>query len=586
MASLIVTRGGDLGVRYPLDRAVSTIGRGSGCDILVLDERASRMHARIRLDGGRYILDDLQGNNERGGGTYVNDRPIVWHVLELDDVIRIAGASFRFEVDVELTEPTLLAASPVETRRSGAELPIREQIDGTDIGASIIGPSSAFTKPALAPAHERLLTIYEIANAISTYVDEAQLVDEILDALLRVYRNAARAAMLWFDKSTGSLIGRAEKTREGGAPVPRFPISKRALDEVIEQKQAIIFGGIDAAPGSIMGMLSNSMLCAPLVVRGEVLGAIHITSTDLLTPFVRADLDLLVGISSQAAIALKNADLHAQSLARERMRCDLEVAQEIQRRFLPLKLPRVDDWQFAAEYQPALAIGGDFYDFIHLGEDRLGVLIGDVSGKGISGALLMARVTSEFRMLAIGGGEPTEVMESVNASLIAAAHDGLFVTATYAVVDLRAATMTFCNAGHVPPFVRRAGSRTAERFETASVPLGMFEDTVFSQETFSLGFGDIVILMSDGVVESTDAERQQLGFEPVEAVIRDGGGDAETMIEEVMSLVRGFVKHADQFDDLTIVCFGRVVPSIRELSEELEPPSSLEDGRTIAVRGR
>ena len=207
-----------------------------------------------------------------------------------------------------------------------------------------------------------------------------------------------------------------------------------------------------------------------------------------------------------------------------------------------------------------------------------------MSGKGISGALLMARFTSEFRTRAVGGGEPTAVMASLNASLIAAAHDGLFVTATYAVVDTHAATVTFCNAGHLPPLVRRHGSRVAERFETASVPLGMFEDTVFLQETFSLGSGDIVILMSDGVVESTDSAQQQLGFEPVEAIIRDGSGDAEAMIEEVMSLIRSFVKQAAQFDDLTIVCFGRDVTPIRELSDELEPLSSLEDGRTIVSR--
>ena len=196
----------------------------------------------------------------------------------------------------------------------------------------------------------------------------------------------------------------------------------------------------------------------------------------------------------------------------------------------------------------------------------------------------MARFTSEFRTFAVGGGEPTAVMANANASLIAAAYDGLFVTATYAVVDTHAATVTFCNAGHLPPLVRRQGSRAAERFETASVPLGMFEDTVFVQETFSLDAGDIVILMSDGVVESTDAEQHQLGFPPVEAIVRDGSGDADAMIEEVMSLVRSFVKQAAPYDDLTIVCFGRDVPSVRELSDELEPLPALDDGRTIVAR--
>lgn len=573
MAALIVTSGGHVGARYLLDKPIISIGRGSGCDIRIADKRVSRQHARIRVEGNRYILEDQQGRNT----TFVNDRPVEFHVLSLDDVIRIAGVCFRFEADLDLSDMTVRTELevPPPSPRSPHDLPIREKIDGLDLRASIIGSVPALLQQTLAPAQERLLTVIEIANAISTHLDQDQLLEEILGALLRIFRQAARATLLTLDAESGTLVARRERTREGSESVPRFPMSQRVLKQVLQEKQAVIFGGIDAAPGSIAGMLSNSMLCAPLAVRGEVLGAIHMTSMNLMTPFVRADLDLLVGVASQAAIAVKNADMHAQLVARERLRHDLEVAQEIQRRFLPLRPPRLSGWAFAAEYKPALAIGGDFYDFIPLGDDRMAIIIGDVSGKGVSGALLMARMTSEFRMLAVTKRDPADVMASVNASLIAASYEGLFVTATYAVLDLAQGVVTFSNAGHLRPMVRRYGVQTVETFETADVPLGVMDDTIFTQESFSLGYGDVLMLMSDGVIESTNAERRQLGLEPVEKVLREGGADAEATIEDVMGLVRRFVKDAPQFDDLTIVSVGRELPSVRELAHELEPPTRI-----------
>src|SRR5205085_1707004 len=138
-----------------------------------------------------------------------------------------------------------------------------------------------------------------------------------------------RVVMLSLDKDSGRLASRMERTREGTA-VERHPIPRRVLRQVIDEKQAVIFGGVDAGRGLVSGTFSSSMLCAPLVVRGEVLGAIHVTGIDAVTPFLAADLDLLVGISSQAAIALKSADLHAKLMERERVRYDIRVAQEIQ----------------------------------------------------------------------------------------------------------------------------------------------------------------------------------------------------------------------------------------------------------------
>ena len=573
--SLVATTGPECGARY-LVEDVCTIGRSGQSNIRISDNRVSRQHARIRREDDRYILEDLQGRDT----TFVNDRAVTWHALKHNDEIRIADALFRFEDPPadEVEDATAIAVHDAfgESEHDEGGEPIRDRVDAED------NPLTQFRQLAgqtqLAEAHERLVTVYEIANAIGTQLDQNELIDEILRALLRVFRQASRAVMMLLDKSSGQLVARAEQTSGPAAHLRKAAISKTVMKEVVDYKRAVICGGMasDAFRGpvgaSVAGMLSYSQLCAPLVARGEVLGVIHLTSNNLITPFVRADLDLLVGISTQAAIALQNAEMHTELLARERLKHDMEVAHEVQRRFLPLLPPKIPGWTFGAEYRPAQAIGGDFYDFIRLGPTRLGVLIGDVTGKGISAALLMARVTSEFRMLAMVEKDPVGVMARVNASLVAAGYEGIFVTACYAVVDLTACTITYCNAGHLPPLVRRHGTSPdrLQRLVRADLALGVLDETSFEQETHTLGHGDLVFLMSDGVVESTDANNQQLGFEPIEASMRASHGDAEATLEDVMSLVRGFVGDARQYDDLTMVCFG--IDLARMGQHTLPPP--------------
>lgn len=559
MPSLYATSGPEEGTRYRIDKPVMILGRSVQSDIHIADPRASRSHARIRANGERHILEDLQGRQDLGGGTFVNGRIATWHLLQDSDEITIAGVTFRFEIDEEI-EPTermrltnILADLSDDDVESGGS--IHEAVE-----ASTSNPRTMLASlggPVLAEAHERLCTIYEVSNAIGTIFDQAQLIEAILGALLRVYRQASRLVFLTIDKETGELVERAEKIREGLA-TRKVPISRKVMQEVLEHKRAVIFGGLSAEKNkSFTGMMTHSMLCAPLCVRGEIFGVIHLTSKDLISPFVRADLDLLAGIANQAAIAMQNAEMHHELLAQERLRHDVEIAREIQRRFLPLVPPRLHGWSFATEYQPAFAVGGDFYDFIPLGTERIGVLIGDVSGKGVSAALLMARVTSEFRTLAMIEPAPEAVMARVNASLVAAGYEGVFVTACYMVIDLQRGELSYCNAGHLPPLVRRRNTGEVERLETGDLALGVLDETEFTHVTVPLGFGDVVVLMSDGVVESTNAQSEQLGFARIEEVIGQSRAEADGTLEELMAAVRTFVGTASQYDDLTTVCFSR-----------------------------
>ena len=643
MALLVATEGPEAGGRYPLD-ALCTIGRSSRCDVRISDPTVSRQHARIQREGERYVIEDLGSGN----GTFVNEQLVVRHALVNKDEIRIARSKFRFEERPKRGFSELgHIVTVVDQGPMGSDVPIKDRIDAMSNPVAL-KVAAAAGRDALALSYERLRTVYAVAAAIGTILDQDQLLNEILGAMLKVFTQADRGVIMSVDKKSGELVPRAVKRRSGEATPGEILISRTIVKEVIEHKRAVIFGGDDemhtmagaksrnptptrlraakrldpavvgaqpfqpaaesglfgasSAPPSghaverggwrneVTGATMYSMMCAPLLVRGEVLGVVHMTSANLNTPFERADLDLLVGIATQAAIALQNAEMHSELLSRERLKRDVELAKEIQRRFLPHSPPRVPGWTFTAEYMPAQAIGGDFYDFIALGPSRIGVLIGDVSGKGVSAALLMARITSEFRMLALVESEPRAVMARANASLASAGYEGLFVTACYVVLDTDKRQMTVCNAGHLPPLVRHAklgavaggAPRRVERLEGASLALGVLDAPTYEQETYDLSPGDVVLLMTDGVVEATDPSGTQLGFPPVEAALASGRTGPEISLGNVLEAVRKFVGDAAQYDDLTAVAFG--MDPLGKRAESTHPVAALVDDAQPAAK--
>jgi len=616
MAILVATEGPEAGGRYPLE-TICIIGRSSRCDVRVSDPTVSRQHCRIVREGDQFIIEDLGSGN----GTFVNENLVVRHTLRAADEIRIARSKFRFEEKQRRGFSELgHIVTVVDQGPMGGEVPIKDRIDAAQNPLLTREVRATHTRDALVQAYERLRTVYAVAATIGTILDQDELLREILGHMLNAFTQADRGVIMSVDKKTGELVPRTVRRKQGEAEPGEILISRTIVNEVLEKKRAVIFGGDEETssmltqggsssyrrrtptrlraakkldpevvgepsfvptpePSSphwrshVTGASMYSMMSAPLLVRGEVLGVIHITSADLATPFERADLDLLVGIATQAAIALQNAEMHAELLVRERLKRDVELAKEIQRRFLPHTPPPMPGWQFAAEYVPAMAIGGDFYDFIPLGPTRIGILIGDVSGKGVSAALLMARITSEFRILAATESEPRVIMAKANSSLASAGYEGLFVTACYVVLDTQARTMTLCNAGHLPPLVRRArpaglpraaaphvaAARPApviERLDNACLALGVLDNPSFEQETHTLGQGDVVLMMTDGVVEATNAAGAQLGFEPVQAALAEAAGGAEAALNRVVEGVRTFVGAAPQYDDLTAVCFG------------------------------
>ena len=268
----------------------------------------------------------------------------------------------------------------------------------------------------------------------------------------------------------------------------------------------------------------------------------------------------------------------------ERLERDLRVARQIQRSLLPAKPPDVVGLDFAVHYEPAYQIGGDFYDFIWHDQSHLALAVGDVAGKAISAALYMARLTSELRSRAGIARTPARLLRRVNQEMLQLGDDGMFATLVYCIYDLDTRTLVFTNAGHCVPLLRR-GDRVfplhAERAHMA--PIGVMPELEAGEARVQLHSGDMLILVSDGILEARDAHGNEYGIKRLSRRIRTARGGPEDVVKAILQDVDSHVASGSQGDDITIVAMGVGAKRARRRTDTIP---GVAPGDPAAARGR
>ena len=243
---------------------------------------------------------------------------------------------------------------------------------------------------------------------------------------------------------------------------------------------------------------------------------------------------------------------------RERLEQELEVARRIQQASLPKEMPQLEEWQIAPYYQPAREVGGDFYDFLDLADGRLGVVVGDATGKGVPAALMMASTRSTLRAVAQACESPGDALRRVNDPLATDIPSNMFVTCFYAILDPKSATLSYANAGHDLPYLHRNGE--AEELRARGMPLGLMAGMSYEEGEVSLGEGGCVLFYSDGLVEAHDPQGGMFGFPKLRALVAEHGEKrslGNLLLEELYSFVgEGW----EQEDDITLLTLRHSVP--------------------------
>ena len=556
MAFLVAVEGPLKGKRFELQEGEAVIGRSFNADIRVDDLTVSRHHCKITTTTTACTIEDLGSGN----GTIVNDEVIAGaRKLAQDDVITLPSAKFRFETVEQRPSSVTLIEQPVSEAAS-----IVETIDASStIVSGPLALEATGKADVLAKANEQLRTVIQIANAVGRELQLDKLLDEIMDALFRVFPQVDRGFIMLKGDDTEELQATVARRRDG-KPVENVTVSKRIIEEACRRRIAIL--SADAmgdqrfsAAMSVMNFQIRSMMCAPLVARDEVMGILHLDTSRQDKRFGMSDLELFNAVANQTALAIGNARMHERLLLRERTERDLALARRVQTSFLPGKPPAVQGMEFCAWYKAALQVGGDFYDFIPLADGRLGIVVGDVAGKGMPAALMMARMMSDVRFLALSQDGAGKVMAHLNNGVIQSGMDDAFVTAVFCVLDPQTRQLTLANAAHCPPIIRPAGTgELVEVQDTIGFPIGAVPDAEYEEQTITINPGDTITMFTDGITEAMNTNKDLFGNERVFAAMTGSHHGPQAVMDKLLEGIHQWVGDTPQSDDLTVVCFGAV----------------------------
>jgi sigma-B regulation protein RsbU (phosphoserine phosphatase) len=306
---------------------------------------------------------------------------------------------------------------------------------------------------------------------------------------------------------------------------------------------------------------TDSVMCVPVRAGETVLGVVVLGRAEGRKAYTASDEKLLVGLAGQAGVALERSRLHEQETSRLRLEEELGVAHRIQLTLLP-SCPAIDGWDFAATYEAARQVGGDFYDFLNLADDarRLGLVIADVTGKGVPAALMMAYSRAVLRAQSLAGSSPVEVLDNTNRVMMLERQTRPFLSAFYAELDLDTGRLVYANAGHDAPLWIDAGGRDWRELEGHGTILGAFNDLGLESREVVLGEGDTLVCYTDGVTEARDGSAQLFGDDRLAAAATSAvaaGVGARGVLEAIVGAVAEFTAGAAQADDLTVVVVQR-----------------------------
>jgi phosphoserine phosphatase RsbU/P len=556
-----VVEGPNAGHTYRFDRDELIVGRLTYCDIVINQKNVSRQHSRLLCSGGEYFVEDLNSTN----GTFLNGKRVQSRTLLKDrDLIRVYNVTLRFrELDLTESLPTARnAASPAirDERTAGGEAAGKT----TQVGENRGGRRKQNVE---VNAYEKLKTVLKIHRTLGSTLDLDLVLPKILDGLFTVFPQSDRGYILFPDPATDTLEIRAQKQKEEGtlAASSLGPISQTVARRVMSLGEAILSAdGLDDAEldigDSVLDFPIRSMMCAPLLGRmQEPLGIIYVDTNDPYERFHADDLEVLLSVAATAGQALEYAVAHQAKLHLDRRERELATAREVQLHFLPQKPPEIPGYLFYGHYASAEEVGGDYYGYQPLADGRTAISLGDVSGKGISAALIMARLCSEVRYRLATAATIRDGFLQLNDEFAKPENDTWFVTFVLCVLDNRRHLLSLFNAGHMAPICRRSANQELEELGEANTgpPLGCSPGIQYDPCTVELYPGDLVLIYTDGISEAMNSRHELYGRNRLLEAIRRGPGRLEDLCRWILDDVKRFTQQHPQNDDICLIGFQR-----------------------------
>ncbi len=399
--------------------------------------------------------------------------------------------------------------------------------------------------------------------ALTSILNSTLKLNELLALIMKTSSEVMRsevASLLLIDEASNELVFRVALGGKGAELEEKFRVKmgEGIAGSVAASGKPEIVNDPHQDPrfakrfDASTGFVTRAILCVPMKAKGKVIGVLQAINPLHREGFSQEDLELFETFADQAAIAIENAQLHGEIVKQEKAKQALKIAHEIQQNFLPDLTSRRFGIDLCALTLPAFDVGGDLYDVISLDRDRVSVILGDVSGKGVPAALYMVRAMSEYRFLAPQAKDPAELLNTLNQRLAVNSPFGMFLTMICLLIDRHTNTVQYSSAGHLPALLRKVSGEAPEILKGAqSPPLGLMPETAFFLNTVRLETGDAIFLYTDGVVEARDKRGKEYTIERLAECVKKEAASAAGYSERIFEDVRKFTTGADQHDDIT-----------------------------------
>jgi len=521
------------------DRDTVVVGADDLCDVVIAEDGVDDRQAVLIPRESHVDLFDIGIS----GGVLVNGQRVTHAELRPADEVWIGSLVLHASVG---DEETLVAIT---------EMP------------STVRAEEAASEPGAVPeswaADNRFALLDRVRRLINSIGNDEDIFESILDVLFDSV--PVRRGFLALMGDDGQLTIRAHRNREkGGSADEKITVSRTLLNKVIETGKAVLTSDAEADPElamarSIHQLRIRAATAVPLKAEGRVIGIAYGDNRERPGALTREHLSILNALASVASVAVDKMRLLQEIEAKQKIEQALRIARGIQRSFLPSAPPAVEGYDIAGYSESCDETGGDYFDYFLDEEGHLSFVVADVTGHGVGSALLMATVRAALRALIRTENSLDALFFQLNNTIAADLRDGRFVTCFMVSVDRETGRIRHVGAGHTPPIVYRADGDATDMVVTGAPPLGIFRGMDFPEgEPFTLGRGDVMITLTDGIVEAVRADGAMFGMERLrEALTAAAGGSAQEIVDRIRQAVERFVGGVKLRDDATLVVLKR-----------------------------
>jgi phosphoserine phosphatase RsbU/P len=537
---------------YTLGEEKISLGRSQGNQVSFNDPFCSKIHAYIEKDDQTYKIRDNQSKN----GLFINGRK-AGSITELSPGDEILMGSTRIIFDRE--PPADVDISGVTTAPASIHtmMNLQEALKKPDMKDSHKRDSSDLIK-----LNARLAVINEVSQALILHRPLTELLEYIM-SLVEEHIHMDRGVLLLYEGHPKQLVPRVIRVNDQRLRSQKIQLSQSIIQTAMEKHSSLLISDVTAddrfkAQESIIRLNIRSALCIPLWDNQDIIGIIYADRILSKDSFSQEDLHLMTLLSNLAAIKIENARLFEQSLEKEKMEKELALAASIQEDLLPHEDPLWEGYDIAGINRSCHQVGGDYYDFIHIDDIHIGLVIADVSGKGVSSSLLMASLRAALHAEIQPELDISVLTAKLNNFIHSSSSLNSFISFFFGILDRKTGKLEYVNAGHNPPIILNPGMK-AQSLKSFGFCLGMFPNQTYPSQKEYLLPNSVLCLYTDGITETRDEKSKELDEKGlIKLLKRHAQLSSRDCLAAILSDLNAFAGSCNPEDDRTLIIAKRL----------------------------